>query len=1146
MKFLRLTRSITLLLSVMIASAAVGQTVTGSITGTVTDTTGAVVVGAAVTAKNVLTSVETPTTSNGSGVYSIRFLPIGQYQVTVSAPGFENSAYPPFELEVNQTAKVDARLKAGAVSTTTLVQGALAPILNTNDASLGLTLTSNQLQTIPLNGRNFASVTLFIPGSVSTNGPQGMTGNNAIERNTFYSGTANINGNRAQANNYTLDGIDMNENQNNLIAYNPAPDALQQIKVITANAPAQYGNVNGGDVISVLKSGTNRLHGSAYAFLQNQQLNANSWTNNHAVPIIPINPYTQTQFGGTIGGPIKHNKLFFFADYEGAREHTGGISTASVFTPAMRAGDFSVLLNPPPGTNGATNAPIQLYDTQNNFVAYSNNQIPIVNPVAKFIFAHPELYPLPNATPQDGVIQNNFQGPNRTFTVNNQGDIKIEWDPKTADKITGFYSQSNAHDGNIPVLQLSFPAQNVFPTKLGGGMWVHVFSPAVVNSARVGFTRVVWVQSVPTDPSGQFGLNGNSKVGITFPAQQYVGFSFQGISPLSGVGTPANIGSIIDNTYSYGDDLTWQHGLHLISLGVQAVRYQNNYITSNNQGFLGAFNYNGNFTGNPNPGAIDGTGYAGADFVLDRVSSANVEEAGVLVGQRQWRTAGFVQDDWKILPNLTINLGLRYEYDQPWYEVNNKTANVILSGPKSGTIIYGGRIPVGALPGAQLCSNRACYQPTYNQIMPRIGFAYQPRDRFVIRGGYGTTSFFEGNAANQRLTSLPPFIQSSAKTALAPAAPPLPPGVPAGGTPYTVEEGFSSNPSDINFSGGGYGAWPQNMQPAYIQEFSLTLEYELSNTTSLQVGYIGETGQHLIDYRNANQLTVPGDPTTAPYANMPVVGGQTLGTGALLLTEPEAKMNYNALQAVLRHRASHGLEYTVNYTYSKTMTNSLGNYGLNVSGFSGAFQNGYNGAADVGPAGTDVRHNVSALGAYALPFGHGRQYGSTVNRFEDAAIGGWSISGSLIAYSGFPVTITSNGVSNTNTYGQQRANQYRKLKIVHRDLAHWFGTDPSATPCPAGVNDGVCAYGAPAPNTFGTASVGSERAPGYLQVDASAFKDFHTIGNQALGFRADGFNVFNISSYGNPDSNVLDGTYGQINSVRSPARIIQLSLHYTF
>jgi len=1133
----KLCCSLLLLVAFFFTSKSQAQTVTGNITGTVTDPSGAIISGASVTATNTGTGIQTQATTNEDGVYTVRFLPIGQYQVSISAPNFVTSQFPPFQLEINQTVKIDGKLQIGGAEQTVNVSGGVTPILNTNDASLGVTFSSNEIANVPLNGLNFSSITLYSPGAVSTNGPSGFTGNNAIERNTYYSGVPNVNGNRAQANNYTLDGIDMNENQNNLIAYNPAPEAIQEVRVISANAPAQYGNVNGGDVLSVLKSGSNQLHGSAYAYLQNENMNANSWSNDHAIPQIPINPFTQTQFGGSIGGPILSNKLFFFADYIGARAHKGGTATATVFTQAMRNGDFSTLLNPPT----TQNAPVQLYDTQNNFAPYANNQIPVVNPVAQFIFAHPDLYPLPNATPTDGVVANNFHGPNRSFTVNNQGDIKIEWDPRTADKITGFYGQSDAYDGSQPVLELSFPPQNSFPTKLGGANWVHIFSPTIVNSARIGFTRVVWNQGIPTDPSGQFGLTGNSKVGIPFNNQLYPGFSFQSINNFSGVGTPANIGSITDNTFSYIDDFTWQRGQHLFSMGIQAIRYQNNYITSNNQGFLGAFNYSGQFTSNPNPGAVNGLGYAGADFVLDHVNTANVQQQGVLVGNRQWRTAGYFQDDWKVMPNLTLNLGIRYEFDQPWYEVNNKTGNVLLD---TGTVIYAHSIPTGAPAGAQLCQSRACYDANHTQIMPRIGFAYQAMDRLVVRGGYGATSFFEGNAGNQRLTSIPPFIQSSFKTSVAPAA-------GNGGQPYTVEEGFSSNPADINYSGGGYSAWPQNMQPAYIQEWSLTTEYALNPFTSLSVGYLGEQGQHLIDYRNGNQLLIPGDFNSAPLPN--VGAGSPEGAigqgGALLVTESHAMMNYNALQATLRQRATHGLEYTINYTYGRAMTNSLGNYALNVSGFSGAFQNGYNGSADYGPAGYDVRHNFSALAVYALPFGRGKQFASGVNRWVDELIGGWSISGDGVAYSGFPATITAPGASNSNTYGQPRANQYRKLHIVHRTIDNWLGTDPSAIPC-QGPDNGVCAYGIASGNTFGTARVGTERAPDFKQIDMSAIKSFKITERQTIGFRADAFNIFNIASYGNPDTGVTDSTFGNIadqgGPTRSAARNLQLSLHYSF
>jgi TonB-dependent Receptor Plug Domain len=257
---------------------------------------------------------------------------------------------------------------------------------------------------------------LYIPGAVNT---AGTTGTTSIERSTSWQDTPNINGNRAQSNNYTLDGIDMNETFNNVISYSPAPEALEEVHVLTANSPADYGNVNGGGIVSVLKSGTNHFHGSAYGYVQDYKLNANSWQNNNQG--VPVNPFSQSQFGGTFGGPIKRDKLFFFVDYLGSRYHKGGTGTASVLSDAMRGGDFSALL-----ANGNS---IQLYDSQNGFAPYAGNTgVPIVNPVAKYLFANTALYPEPNATPTDGLIANNYQGPFRQFKANNQGDIKIEYD----------------------------------------------------------------------------------------------------------------------------------------------------------------------------------------------------------------------------------------------------------------------------------------------------------------------------------------------------------------------------------------------------------------------------------------------------------------------------------------------------------------------------------------------------------------------------------------------------------------------------------------------------------------------------------------------------------------------------------------------
>jgi hypothetical protein len=329
---------------------------------------------------------------------------------------------------------------------------------------------------------------------------------------------------------------------------------------------------------------------------------------------------------------------------------------------------------------------------------------------------------------------------------------------------------------------------------------------------------------------------------------------------------------------------------------------------------------------------------------------------------------------------------------------------------------------------------------------------------------------------------------------------------------------------------------------------------------SLQAGYLGETGQHIEDYGNVNQWLVSGDQTSAPFYNNQYLGvngvDSSLGVGpnSLLITESRAKMNYNALQAVLRQRINHGLEYTINYTFGKAMTNSLGNYALNVNGFNGAFENYYNSGADMGLAGYDVQHNVSATAVYALPFGRGQQFMPNVNRVLDEVVGGWKLSTALVSYSGFPEDITGGDNANVDGYGTNRVNQYRPLHVKNRTNENWWGSDPSANPCgttaqsPAGSDNGACAFGVPAPNLFGTSHNGAVRGPGFFNDDLSAFKDFHTFREQTVGFRFDAFNAFNIVSYGNPDTGISDKTFGNVSlqNPRSTERHLQFSLKYSF
>ena len=1120
------------LLFLLTAGFAVAQNVTGSITGVVTDPSGALVVGAKISAVNVATGVESAATTNTAGVYTLRFLPVGNYTVHVDATGFKPEKVAPFALEINQTAKINVQLalSQGAGSTVEVTSDA-HPILDTTDATLGETLSTTEIENIPLNGRNFSELTVYQPGAVATD-PAGMTGNNAIERNTYNNGIASVNGNRQQGNNYTLEGADNNEPQNNLIAYNPAPDAIGEVRVISSNADASYGNASGGAVVTILKSGTNSYHGSAYDLLENQTLDANTWAHGLQNPVVPKDKYTQNIFGATFGGPIVRNKLFFFVDYEGVRRHTGSTSSASLLTPAMLGGDFSALLG----------QGIQLYDSQNGFAPYANNQVPVANPVAQYLAQHAELYPAPNATPTDGLIQNNFQGRTKSYVHNNQEDVKVDWSVNQSNSVNGFYSQGTGSDFTSAIVPVFFPALNTYPTKIAGLNFVHTFSPFLVNNARFGFTRVRWNNGVPSDPSGVFGTNGDQVVGIPFTNQLFEGFSGQSISNnASYIGTNANPQVFTDNTFNYYDNLLWQHGRHQINMGVQATRYQQNYLNAGNVGFNGQFSYSGAFSGNPS--AADGPGYGPADFVSGRISNVQLASPNGFVGNRQWRIAGYVQDDFKVSNRLTLNLGLRYEYDQPWYEQNDKTANVL----PGGIVEYAGSVPAGAAPGSVVCPNRSCYNANYNQIMPRFGFAYQLSDRFVLRGGYGGTSFFEGFSFNQRLTSSPPFSQAINQNAVTPTA-------GSSGVPFTVANGFNQQ---FTINNSLYSVWPQDTQPAYIHQYNFTLEYALTGNLSLSASYVGQNGFHLADYRNGNQLTLSqAQLVSANGCDAAYTGAQQTPyyalvgeCGTVLVTESEARMNYNAGQLTLRQRTHHGLEYTVNYTYAKSLTNSSGNYAVANTSFNGStVQNGYDLRADWGPSAMDIRNSLNFVAVYELPFGHGRRFGGSSNGVVDSVLGGWRVAASGVFYSGFPITIFGPSNNNANNpWGFNRPNQYRPLKIVGQSIEHWFGTDPSVTPCTAhGVDNGVCAYGAEGDFMFGDASNSTERGPAYHQVDMSFFKDFSVWREQRLSFRADFFNIFNIVSYGMPDSSITDSNFGQITSARSAPRQVQLSLRYQF
>ena len=1157
------------------SSATWAQTITGGVNGSVTDPSGAVIPNAKVAATNTETGVVTETTTNTDGIYNIRFLQIGEYKVSVTAPGFGTSTYGPFRLDTGQNAKVDAKLALESQQQKVSVEAEIAPLINTESPVLSTTLDKRAIENVPLVSRNIIALTMFLPGAVSTN-PNGFVNNAAVSGPISANQTVSVNGNRTQSNQYLLDGMNINQSLDDIPGYSPSLDAISQVQVISANAPAEYGNVLGGDILYQTTSGTNQFHGSAFFALGNQNLNANTWANKHVANsslFVPRQPFTRSIFGGSIGGPIFKDKLFFFGDYQGGRFHSGGVGTATVMTAKMRTGDFSELLDPTlmcSQTGGvcASNARlIRLYNsTAPGTPIYAGNKLPTTTPnsALAYLFAHPELYPLPNKAPNptNTPASGNYQGPTKARNYGNQFDVKLDWKATQKDNISGRFSYADQGATSQSVLPTSFTAAPTFPVRGFALNEVHTFNSAMVNEFRAGYTRLQNNGAVLLDPTGVFGTNGNKILGIgaNNPIdQQFAGFSAlgfnnsaspQGFQATNGteyttLGNQNTGTNYTINTFLYGDNFTYLKNRHTFKMGVQFMRQQQNNFYPGNDGSLGGFFFLGPGTasGSADPQGYS-TGYTAADMYLNRAGFKSKGGVAGPVGMRQWRDAYFIQDDWKVSPTFTLNLGVRYEYSQPIYEVNNKMSTI---DPNNPSVIL-----VDGTPQARAAGyGRGLVDPYYGSVMPRIGFAYNAVPKFVIRGGYGLQNYMEGTGANLRMTTNLPFqstFQASGSQA-------------SGATPgafFTVQDGMGSSTAPANT----WNVWNKKIKPAFISLYNLTVEYQLTNTSSFQIGYVGEAGQHLVTANQRNQLRNPcivggvvqnvatANPNPAcltlapaPFYTTPGVGYN----GVIRYTDSNAMMNYNAMQASFRQRAWRGLQYTLNYTYSHALTNSTGFYGVpSISAQSAYAENVYNMHNEYGNSGFDTRHAINWNMVYDLPIGRGRQYGSSMPFILDEIVGGWKVGMTGVFYTGFPVNIVATNNSGTNG-NSQRANHYRKLKIVNRSLNNWFGTDPSAIPCTGvGVDNGVCAYGQPAAGTFGNAGVGSERVPGFQTYGASVTKDFTIWHEQKLNFRADADNLFNSAYWSNPANNASATTFGAITTVRSGPRALQLSMKYHF
>ena len=1084
-----------------------GQATTATITGIITDPSGAPIVGATVTAIDQERGTTFSGPTNTSGIYNLQRLPAANYTLSVEATGFQKAVQPVFTLVLNQVANLNIQLKVGQVTQVVEVNSG-PPIMQTQTSELSTVIDAKTNVSLPLAARDYIQLTLLAPGSVTPN-PQTLSQAQRIDNG----GRPYINGNREQSNNFMLDGMDNNQVSDNLVGYQPSPDAILEFNMITQNAPAEFGNFSGGVVSVSLKSGTNQYHGDAFEFFRNDALNANSWQNGLVVPggsVTPKAALRWNQYGAIFGGPIIKNKLFFFTDYQGQRfDHPTTTKQLNVFTANERNGDFGILCtNTGAFGPGGTTCPggTQLKNPSNGNPIPFNNFLTAgiaPNPVATALFEN-SFYP----TPINGALTQNAIYTTNSALNEEQGDAKVDWNISDKDHFSGRYSEER--QANPLTNSLAILPDDSGDTKIRSGVfsWTHVFSPTLLNEFRAGanYVDLNTINSGSPAALGNLGQtlgipNGNENgPGLLQISQNAQGGSttLGNVTAFGGAGVTQKFA---DTVFQYEDNLTINHGRHTFKAGFQFWRQRINTYYSGNNGTLGFFDFSGQYSGSPE-----------SDFYLGMADHNGRGIVGGTWGQRSSVFGGYFQDDWRITNTITLNLGVRYQAHTPWTEVHDQQVNF---GLFTGTPEYpsGSAIPnpsdcPGCNPGVN-ASTRALYNGYYGiaDFEPRLGIAWSPamfNGKTVFRGAYTTSDYLEGTGTNLRLTLNPPF-GSEDYTNYDPLGFTQPP-------PTLINNGLTLSPPTDPFQGATLRVWNPNVRPELAYEWNVSAEQRLNSSTTLQLGYVGQKGTHLMvpTWLLQSQLQPSGPPTPSPYL---------AGNAGLLADGVSAKgtfsngsMRYDALQAVLKKQASNGLEYQVSYTYSHCLTNSSGYYGSwggQTTPTSPYFQNLYNPAAEWGNCYYDLNQSLIAYAVYDLPAGNGRKYGHDMGKLANAVVGGWTVSPIWTWHGGFPIDISAGDNSGTGSQGA-RANclgqpKYMKTQSTNLQLPgiQWF--DPSV-------------YQSTATGTFGSCGVAPVRGPGLNTLDASLQKTFSFSEYRKLEFRTDFINAFNHPILGSPSN----------------------------
>jgi hypothetical protein len=1137
-----------------ISQPSLSQETTAVITGVTTDPSGAAISGASITATDVDRGDVLRSTSNQSGAYTFARVPIGTYTLKVEASGFKSVTYAPFTLILNQTARFDVKMDVGQVTEVVEVSSA-QPLLQQDSTLVSTIIDAATNVALPLASRNYLQLTLLAPG-VTTPNPTAMVNSQRIDT----AGEPYVNGNRSQANNYLLDGMDNNQTSDNLVAYSPSPDAIQEFNLITQNAPAEFGNFQGGIVNVSTKAGTNRYHGDVWEFFRNDVLNANNWFNKlqnvDAGTVVAARPGLRwNMYGFTLGGPILKDKLFFFVDYQAQKFEQYSNSAFSAFTAQERSGDFGQLCTDPSsggtfdGSGNCTGA-TQLTDPftgtnipYNNLRQYINSGVDTqltafynnsgAGKVAQNLFQS-QYYPSASSLIGTSILNNTEYSTRSPLNVD-QGDARVDWTVSGNDHIFARYSHELQQ--NNPVSSLAIESVNNGDATIQSGIigWTRTLNPSVVNDARFG---VNWVQllnnSAATPGLGNLG----TALGIPDANDAGPGLLQINLGPSTGIGGAGNIQNWSDTTIQVADNLSLTHGRHSTQVGFQFLRERLDDFYAGNAGILGQYIFGGNFTG-----AADSDFYLGmANLTAKYFSSPSGSAGEPAWGQRSSVFGIYAQDNWRAMDSLNINAGLRYQAHTPWTEAHGEQINF---NPVTGQPLYpaGSTLPPGIVfPGPQPepDSNKALYNGYYgiDDLEPRVGLAYTPpglHGHSVVRAAYTLSDYLEGTGNALRPTLNIPFnIQVQHNNTCSAGTTGCDP------TQLLINNPISIDPTQV-FSGSILNLWAPDVRPAIAQQWNLSIQQQLSANTMFQVAYVGQHSTHLMVPKSLLQgvLNQDGSVSPSPYlAGNPDLTSQVTYVTA---TYSEGNASFNALEVVLQHRTANGLEGQISYTYSHCLTDSIGYYGDSgqTSTASAYWQNVYNQGVEWGSCFFDLHNNLTAHGVYSLPFGRGRKYASRGNPIVRAAISDWNLAGIYTFHGGFPLTVEAIDYSGTNSRGE-RADCVGPVKYLKQKTAQGIQWIDST------------GFVSPASGTFGNCSVSSLRGPGLDNIDISIAREFPTFEGQHLEFRAEGINALNHPIFDTPDvfcasapGAACNQPFGLIGATQGE-RNIQFALKYYF